>query len=458
MRACEEARTERKFLKKDILFSFSFRDRAYCVLRIENYSEYECVSVCWRPIRGWHHDLNFVDNEALYIANRICALAERYKERFPLHGEHYTVCCEDARDASRLRIRKEHRPLLSGYRTAVPMLLQLLLAMAATGILYAFFCDLCLEWLTFTMPKTDPNVLKYCFALAEFGIPALLFFVLPQRRSFVSAYFHATIPIGVVLFAGIVKRWTWIAFLFPLALLAVYVIVIAYRAFLQLEAETDTRIKRACEELRSVMILLCVVCILCVVTFNVSPYVYKSQPTVAMSAAEQDVCEQFYPACEQLEDEHFQSLDTVQKLDVLQRICDYECVITFGCKSVRLYAQDIENEKTDGFYNPEQQSIAIDLEHLNEDTTYEVVSTLLHEVRHHWQWNMATAYVSVAPFLNREQMKMHPFREACAYYENYEDYHEAENGYEAYYSQYLEKDARDWADDRIYWYATYIFD
>ncbi len=455
---CDGAQVQRKFLKKDILFSFSFGDRAYCVLKTENHSEYECVSVRWRPIRGWHHDRCLVDKKALYVANRICTLAEKYADRFALQGEHYTVSCEDAQDASRLRIRKERRPLLSGYRATVPMLLQFLLAMASVGIMYVLFRDVGLEWLTFILPKADPNASKYCFALVEFGIPALLFFLLPGKRSFVSAYFHAIVPIGVVLFAGVVKRWTWIVFLLPIVLPAVYAMVIAYRAFLQLDAKTDTRIQRTFEEWRGVAILLCVVCILCVANLNVSPYECKSQPKTELSAVEQEVCAQYELACEQLEDGHFQSLNTEQKLGVLQRICDYECVITFGCESVQLYVLDIENEKTDGYYNPKQQSITIDIDHLDEDTTYEVVSTLLHEVRHHWQWNMANAYASVAPFLNREQMELHPFREACAYYENFKDYHEAENGYEAYYSQSLEQDARDWSDDRIYWYATYIFD
>lgn len=109
-----------------------------------------------------------------------------------------------------------------------------------------------------------------------------------------------------------------------------------------------------------------------------------------------------------------------------------------------------------GYYNNTTRTITIDIDHLGNGETEDILETLLHEVRHHIQHRMVDFYCSVGPHIQEEHRNMSPFKETAVFLDNFNDYHDSDDGYEMYYSQVVEEDSRDWAIAKMRWYDSFI--
>lgn len=139
---------------------------------------------------------------------------------------------------------------------------------------------------------------------------------------------------------------------------------------------------------------------------------------------------------DKLSDAEWGELKTQERLDLLQLIADIEAE-SLGIPSVPVSAGKLE-PFTLGRYSVMENSIAIDIRHLDESAAEECVETVVHETFHAYQqfivdnldWEGAAAGCAY-------------FDQALAWKENNERYY---SGGEAYYEQPLEVDARAYAE------------
>jgi len=458
MKICENAKSKRIITKREVLFSFSCNENVYYILKTTKSNFYECIKARWNFFQGWHHIQDEVETDILKIATRICMLGEDEPKRFAMSGEHYCIVLHNESSQFRFRILRKTKSLLSVQKVIIPLLFQTMLSLLFSGLMYYLFADECVGWLSFIVPNYEVNFFRWFILISEIGIPIFLFSLFPQRRGIINLYFNSVLPIGLVVLLGVIKRWIWILYLVPLALVVAYILVVIFNAIFEEDYEEINKVKEVCSELRSALIVVVSVCVLCTGIFNIKPYTYQSNDHTEVSISEEELYEQFIDACCKIQGESFQDLSTQAKLDLLQQFCNYECLVTFGCEPPQVNTLDIEDEGTLGYYTYPDQTITIDINHLNDGDTYDVIKTLLHETRHHWQHKVVNIYIAVEPHLTAEQLNMSPFREAREYLDNYGDYQESNSdGFDAYYAQPVEEDARTWATKRMGWYASFIY-
>lgn len=458
MKICENAKSKKIITKRDVLFSFSCNENVYYVLKTTKSNLYECIKARWDFFQGWHHIQEDVETDILKVATRICMLGDDEPNRFALLSEHYCIVLHNENNQFRFRILRKTRSLLSAKRVVIPLACQIILSLIFSGLMSYLFVDAGVGWLSFIVPRLEVDLLRRFFLTSEIVIPVFLLFLFPKKRTVISLYFNSSTPIGMVALIGVVKRWTWVAYLLPLVFGVTSFLVTIFNDIFDEDYKEANKFKEVCSELRSTLIIVVSVCILCTGIFNIEPHAYKSSDHTEIGVSEEELYEQFMDACWKIEGEGFQDLNTQAKLDLLQQFCNYECLVTFGCEPPQVKTLDIEDEQTLGYYTYPDQTITIDINHLNEGATYDVIKTLLHETRHHWQHKVVNIYISVEPHLTVEQLNMSPFREAREYLENYGDYQESKSdGFDAYYGQPVEEDARAWANERMGWYASFIY-
>ena len=378
MKICDNAKSKRIITKREVLFSFSCNENVYFVLKTTKSTFYECIKARWDFFQGWHHIQEDVAADTLKIATRICTLGEDESNRFAMSGEHYCIALHNESSQFRFRIMRKTSPLLSAKNVMIPLLFQIMLSLIFSGLMYYLFADAGVGWLSFIVPKFEVDFLRRFILVLEIGIPIFLFCLFPQKRTIINLYFNSAFPIGIVVLIGVIKRWTWISYLFPLALGVAYVCVVVFNTIFDEDYEEINKVKEECSELRSILIVVVSVCILCTSIFNIEPYTYQSNDHTEVSISEDELYEQFINACCEIEGENFQNLSTQEKLDLLQQFCNYECYVTFGCEPPQVNTLDIEDEKILGYYIYPAQTITIDINHLNEGKTYDVIKTLLH--------------------------------------------------------------------------------
>ena len=141
-----------------------------------------------------------------------------------------------------------------------------------------------------------------------------------------------------------------------------------------------------------------------------------------------------------------------ERLELVQLISNYECANNLGVPKVPIQ-YGVLDEGTLGQYTADVTGISgyitLDYDYLDGAAFKEVLGTVLHEVRHHYQ-------KYAVDVLNSLENNEHPyaamdiFRDAIAFRENKTDYKKPEiDGVESYSNQVIEVDARSFACDRI---------
>lgn len=416
-----------------------------------------CVRIRWNPWHGYRYYDTDVSEEVRRAADRLLSLASRFPEKYRMAGEHYTLGIHREGETLRYRIRKE-RPLSQNKgRKAVPLLLRLALTLIAAAFSTVVFFSVAVGWLSFLFPEAGRTLLFAAVAVTETVGVLCLFFLFRDARDALSLYCNAFIPIGTIILLGMLFKWKWLWLL--IALLA----VIALVSFLRIAKLPRRRFRKKLKDgvylLKNAVLYVSILCMVLTYSFDIYPHTYESGAVAETGVSAEALERRYSDACAQLTDTGFSALTPQEKIDVLQAICDYESIAVFGCNSAKVCAAMIEDDRTAGYYTNEDQTITIDLEHLKYGDTDDIVRTLLHETRHHYQHRLIDLYRSVEPNLTEDNRNMSPFKEAKAFLLNFEDYQEIEwDGYDAYYEQLVERDSRGFAEKRMnecYWYLIY---
>lgn len=135
----------------------------------------------------------------------------------------------------------------------------------------------------------------------------------------------------------------------------------------------------------------------------------------------------------------WESYSPQEKITELQYLCDYEAQ-KLGIPSVKISTKKL-NSYVLGSHISESEEIIIDLEHLEDDTSENVVSTCLHEIYHSYQ-----AYVVKNIDWDSELAKSEFCREAALWKDNLSNYTSGLWDYDTYKKQPLEIDAKNFAE------------
>ena len=441
----------------DCLCTFTVDHETYVIIQPDRPGAIFCGRLQWDLWHGYRYDDDFPPKHIRKIADRLLALSDTSPGKYPLHREHYqiTVITED--ETVRYRIRREKTLFAEISRQTLSLFVQFCVMIVLSLFISGFFMDMGISWFSSWFPKAS-EFTAFCF---YFGIEIigsiLLFLCFKQDRDLISLYLYAYIPIGLMILTGILLRWQW-GWLILAGIVILFVLCLLHILWIKKQPIIRKNvIETNLHHLKAGMIILSVIAIGAMSFFHIYPYTYAGEE--ADIGTDHTVLQAKYDeACLMLEYDRFCTLDDEERIEVLQTICDYECIVGFGCNSAKVVTTYIKDRTTLGYYTDSDQTITIDLVILRRDDPEQIVNTLLHETRHHYQHRVIDLYQAVRNQLDENNRNMAPFRDAKAFLINFQDYQDNEkDGYDAYYGQLVEQDSRAFAKKRMdEYYLSFI--
>lgn len=139
-----------------------------------------------------------------------------------------------------------------------------------------------------------------------------------------------------------------------------------------------------------------------------------------------------------IEPSRWENLSIEDKLLVAQKIVNCEARY-YGLSHEIMVGTDDLSVGTLAYYRDSTHQIVIDLGHLENSYSYDVLSSLLHEVHHAYQHNQVDLYQK----LDEEDRNLFMFYDASVYMEELADYEDGDENFYAYYTQLAEIHARE---------------
>lgn len=424
-----------------------YRENLYMIYRVSA-KEHVLLCVKWNCYRGFVQTTKIVKGKICDFAAKIMEKHDVDAVRYPLTGEWYAINVHREFEQVRWGVQKIKSARATFGICAVSFVLQFLLAMALTvPTLYITF-GFAREWLHVLLPRAERSMLDVAYVLIECGGCALLFLLFRHRRGLFEMLCNTAVPFGILVAVGLLKRHWWMWLLVAIGVCIVYVLSKFYVAYFE-------DVPQRGERVRATLITCGLVMYSVTLVFGVHGRLYTGQAsgfsdmTVEQAQAEHAVL------CKSLDPDVWDTLALEQKTDLLQAICDFECMYVLGCESVELHVGVTSKITVLGEYSHAEKCITISTMHVENENVYEVLNTLFHESRHAYQHAMADMYVSVYEYVDDTHKNLMPLAQAQRFYENLYDYAAAGDDFDAYYNQTVEKDSRTWANQRV---KTYYYE
>lgn len=187
-----------------------------------------------------------------------------------------------------------------------------------------------------------------------------------------------------------------------------------------------------------------------VVVADIEPHTYGSAVAAPIETSHEVLEQRYAEACEELKKPSFPEREPEEKLEILQSLCDYECIVILGCNSPKVCAQWLDRDYIAGEYHEDSETIVIDVECLTNYKTASLIELVLHELRHHYQHRVVELYDTLLPYLTENNQNIAYLEQAKDFKLNHMDYKEyGRDGAEAYREQCVEKDSRSYAQKRM---------
>ena len=154
-----------------------------------------------------------------------------------------------------------------------------------------------------------------------------------------------------------------------------------------------------------------------------------------------------------LQEEEWANLTTQEKLNILQTVANIEAHYLGLPNELNVGAANL-GEYTLACYNDRTYTISIDLNHLENDSVYDVLDSCCHEAYHSYQHRLVDAYNAADE--NFKGLRI--YRPAARYGLEFSNYTDGDYDFCSYYYQDCEMDARDYAEDAVCDYYNRIFE
>lgn len=151
----------------------------------------------------------------------------------------------------------------------------------------------------------------------------------------------------------------------------------------------------------------------------------------------------------QLDDKVWKTLSLQDKLDLMQLVANIEQRY-LGTYDLNVEASTMKG--CYGYYDDEKHKIVINLQHLKNDESWQVLDTLAHEAYHAYQHGLVDPYEKA----DTKQKQLIVFRSVKEYSIEFKNYNSGEDNFEEYYNQKCEEKAREYAKEAVVDYHNKI--
>lgn len=149
-----------------------------------------------------------------------------------------------------------------------------------------------------------------------------------------------------------------------------------------------------------------------------------------------------------LKEDVFCELNTEEKLEICKVVCQVEARY-LGIETQINVSSAQMDEKVLGCYSHESHTVYINNKHLENGSSYAIVTTCLHEMYHSYQHRLVESYYQVDP----QSRNLLMYREIADYIEEMKDYKtglgESKEDFYDYYTQDMEVMARAYSEDGV---------
>lgn len=216
----------------------------------------------------------------------------------------------------------------------------------------------------------------------------------------------------------------------------------------------QNRVKHALFGARTIIavVLLCVtvpVCLKCalgqgLLVSSVDTKVEKNDDTWSMKNNAETVA--------MLHEDNWKTLSLKERTDVLA-VCKNIELSYLGVynQEIHLEVGDLE-EGVAGIHNPNEDTIVIDIVHLENSDSRAVLKTLLHECKHAYDWECVKAYNQ----LDDDYKNLNLFTNVARYDEEFRTHVDSNKNFEEYYAQACEVSARNYSEVAVEEYFEFI--
>lgn len=148
-----------------------------------------------------------------------------------------------------------------------------------------------------------------------------------------------------------------------------------------------------------------------------------------------------------------EDLNTYERIDVLQTVCNVETHYLGLSDPVTVQGDNL-SPYTLGAYSDAQRLIRINLDYIENDPVEDVLSTILHEIHHSYEYRLADVFDNISP----EYRNLRLFKDATHYSQEVDDYINPRDDYYGYMTQRLEMDSETYAELGVQEYYARIAD
>ena len=294
----------------------------------------------------------------------------------------------------------------------------------------------------------DDDISKWVLYLTVFGFIAIgIFLTYKHRRNNVNVFINIACPFAIFTAAAYINYLkSFILILLIIAALAsiVYVIMTKwYSSSLPVKKQRSFSFKRfsflGVRTIVTSSLMLIVVYLVFSTVTGIQLFRPATEKVENAISSFAEYYESNADTFDKLEQNTWVTLSANEKLDVLQVLCNAEKA-KLGVKDPIYIKSKAFRSNLLGEFIPTDNTILINAKHLEEDSSYSILTTVTHECYHSYERSLVKLYNSA----DEDQKNLMAFDRAKRYKEEFANYKDGEN--ERYYWQAVEIDAREYSE------------
>lgn len=282
-----------------------------------------------------------------------------------------------------------------------------------------------------------------------------------RYRSYTTVLLTATSPFGLYLLLERLNDlpvYVWICGGI-VVLVALYLLVMMFLTPIRRKRVSDALWDRMCKMLHTTRALtntfLCVLTLVAVLGNTFGLFSVKADPKARQPAGEEVPLplSRYETEFSELRQERWTQKTVEEKVELLQLVSDFESEYLGLSEKPLVVCKGLEIT-TAGAFSPTENIVEINRDQILHDHVGECLDTLFHELYHAYQHDLVRVYDE----LSEQGQKLYFLRNAGIYKYEFEHYVSggSGDGFLEYYAQSVEQSARQYARERVTYYADHL--
>lgn len=301
------------------------------------------------------------------------------------------------------------------------------------------------------MPRVQSQWILWGAGLGLVGVGTALTW--KRRRNYLSILVNVLLPFE--LYSLMTLRQTWGAWMLPVcagaAVLAAVWFFWVLRVNLREQKPAAPAVRHGFMGGRTVFVCVLALCWIPLLLPGARTEEAVSTPASAAAETRMQALASRQEAVARLEETAWQTLSRQEKLEVLQAVADLEAGYLGLPHTLTVCGAEL-GQTVAGCYRDSDHEIHVNLSLLDHGTSLRLVQTVCHETYHAYQRRLCDAWRTAAP----EYQNMLCFAGASQFAENFANYIDGEENFEAYEQQTCEETAREYALSAVRDYEMYL--